>query len=201
MLKQVQHDGVALFMNDIAAWVATGTTILAACLTASNLGSRITGYGFIIFTIGSMAWFATGLLSGQPALMWTNVVMTLLNAFGVYRWLGRQAKAEDGAAKASEKSQEEPSENLFPASLLTSAKVVGRNDAPLGTCVDAMLGCRSGRLQYLVVAQGGVAGVGETFRRVDWDDASIHDHRVTLPINPDDLGRLTELAKNDWPGR
>ena len=56
-------------MDQIASWVATIATIIAACMTASNLGSRITGYGFIVFTIGSIAWLALGLLTGQPALV------------------------------------------------------------------------------------------------------------------------------------
>ena len=188
-------------MDQTASWVATGTTILAACLTASNLGSRITGYGFIIFTIGSIAWFTTGLLTGQPALIGTNVVMTLLNAFGVYRWLGRQAQVEDGAAKAAEKSAELPGETLFAASSLASARLIGRGDQPLGSCVDAMIGCGSGRLNYLVVAQGGVAGVGETFRRVDWHQAKIHDGDVSVPLDAAAFDRLPELTKNDWPGR
>ena len=84
-------------MDQIASWVATIATILAACMTASNLGSRITGYGFAVFTIGSIAWLALGLLTGQPALVWTNIVMTGLNLFGIWRWLGRQAKVEEGA--------------------------------------------------------------------------------------------------------
>ncbi len=83
-------------MDTIASWVATIATIAAACLTASNLGARITGYGFIVFTVGSIAWLALGLLTGQPALIWTNIVMTLLNLFGVWRWLGRQASVEQG---------------------------------------------------------------------------------------------------------
>jgi hypothetical protein len=45
-------------MDQTVSWIATAATILAACFTASNLGSRITGIGFIIFTIGSIAWFA-----------------------------------------------------------------------------------------------------------------------------------------------
>jgi len=188
-------------MDQLASWIATGTTILAACLTASNLGSRITGYGFILFTIASIAWFATGLLTGQPALMWTNAVMTMLNLFGVYRWLGRQAKVEDGAQKAAEKSRDLPGETLFPASTLVSAKLKGRDGVDLGTCVDAMVGCGSGRLSYLVVAQGGLAGVGETFRRVEWQGAHVHDGAVTTALEADAFGRLPELAKDDWPGR
>ncbi|CAA9527780.1 MAG: hypothetical protein AVDCRST_MAG62-1599 [uncultured Sphingomonas sp.] len=188
-------------MDQLASWIATAATIIAACMTASNLGSRITGYGFLVFTVGSIAWFATGALTGQPALVWTNIVMTFLNLFGVWRWLGRQAKVEDGAAKAAEKSQELSSETLFPASKLTSAKLVGREGQELGRCVDAMLGCGSGRMSYLVIARGGLAGVGETFRRLDWRHARVHGGAVQVDMVDRDLVRLPELAKDNWPGQ
>lgn len=188
-------------MDQIVSWVATGATIFAACLTASNLGSRITGYGFIVFTIGSVAWFTLGWLTDQQALVWTNAVMTLLNLFGVYRWLGRQAKVEEGAAKAAEESAALPTETLFPASSLSSVGVLGRDGEPLGTAVDAMIGCGSGRLTYMVVAQGGVAGVGETFRRVDWHYAGVQDGAVKTEFDEQSFSRLPELAKDNWPGR
>ena len=37
-------------MAEIISWVATIATIVAALMTAANLGSRITGYGFAVFT-------------------------------------------------------------------------------------------------------------------------------------------------------
>ena len=40
-------------------------TTIAALMTASNLGSRITGYGFIVFTLGSIAWLTLGIATGQ----------------------------------------------------------------------------------------------------------------------------------------
>jgi len=40
-------------MESIATWVAPIATTIAALMTASNLGSRITGYGFIVFTTAS----------------------------------------------------------------------------------------------------------------------------------------------------
>jgi len=187
-------------MDNLASWIATVATILAACLTASNLGSRITGYGFIIFTIGSIAWFTVGYLTGQPALVWTNVVMTLLNLFGVWRWLGRQAKLEEGGKAASAASEATPGEKLFPVSLLTSAPahLGGEQKA---TCVDAMIGCASGRLAYVVVSQGGLAGVGETFRRVPWKLARIEEDRLLLSCDQDEFDRLEQLDRKEWPGR
>ncbi|WP_300974661.1 PRC-barrel domain-containing protein [Sphingomonas sp. LHG3406-1] len=187
-------------MDQLASWVATAATIIAACFTASNLGSRITGIGFIIFTIGSIAWFTTGFLTDQPALMWTNAVMTLLNLFGVYRWLGRQAKLEEGASKAAEASAAAPGEDLFPASSLTASRLTGRDGEALGTTVDAMLSCKGGQLRYLVVAQGGVAGVGETFRRVDWRFAGVHEGAVATDLDEAGFRSLPELQKDNWPG-
>ena len=188
-------------MENIVSWIATIATIAAACMTASNLGARITGYGFAVFTIGSIAWFTLGWLTDQQALVWTNAVMTLLNLFGVYRWLGRQAKVEDGAAKAAEVSAALPSDTLFPASSLGRASVLARDGSTLGTTVDAMIGCGSGRLNYLVVAQGGVVGVGETFRRLDWRLARIDDGAVRTDFDEARFAGLPELEKDNWPGR
>jgi hypothetical protein len=88
-------------MADSIPWIATIATVIAASMTAANLGSRITGYGFCVFLVGSLAWLATGIVTHQPALVWTNVVLTLLNIFGIWRWLGRQARVEEGARTAS----------------------------------------------------------------------------------------------------
>jgi hypothetical protein len=184
-------------MADTISWVATVATIVAASMTAANLGSRITGYGFCVFLIGSLAWLATGLITHQPALSWTNVVLTMLNIFGIWRWLGRQAKVEEGARAASEASEQTPGEALFPISLLTSASVVnGRTE--LGRCIDAMAGCRTGRLSYVVVSQGGVAGVGETLRRLPWSASFVDGDQVITEADPD---RLEALPRDQWPAR
>src|SRR4051794_22235505 len=123
-------------MADTISWVATIATIIAASMTAANLGSRITGYGFCVFLVGSLAWLATGLMTEQPALVWTNGLLTVLNIFGIWRWLGRQAKVEEGARSASQASELTPGEALFPISLLSRAPVVG-GKSELGRCIDA----------------------------------------------------------------
>lgn len=180
-------------MADTISWVATVATILAASMTASNLGSRITGYGFCVFLVGSLSWLASGLIAGQSALVWTNIVLTALNIFGIWRWLGRQAKVEEGARAAVEAS----GDKLFPVSLLVSAPVRSRGH-DIGHCVDAMAGCESGRLSYIVVSQGGVAGVGETLRRLPWPAARVDGEQVITTANPD---RLQELPRDQWPAR
>ncbi len=187
-------------MTDTISWIATIATIVAASMTASNLGSRITGYGFAVFLIGSLSWLATGLLTQQPALVWTNAVLTLLNIFGVWRWLGRQASVEEGGRAASEASEETPGEALFPVSLLAHAPVRVR-DVELGRCIDAMAGCRSGRLGYLVVSEGGIAGVGETLRRLPWSSAQVDGETIVAGLGAAEFAALEELPRDQWPAR
>ena len=191
---------VAAAMTDILPWLATAATVLAASMTAANLGSRITGYGFAVFTVGSLCWIGVGLTSNQPALVWTNVVLTFLNLFGVWRWLGRQAKVEEGAQAASDASDAAPGETLFAVAQLTKATVEGP-DGTLGTCVDAMAGCNSGRISYVAVSQGGVAGVGETLRRLSWAGARIDGDVVRVNMRRAEFQRAKRFERDSWPAR
>ena len=187
-------------MAETISWVATIATIAAAFMTASNLGSRVTGYGFAVFTGGALCWIAVGALTHQPALMWTNVVLTGLDIFGVWRWLGRQAEVEKGARIASEASEQTPGEALFPISLLAHAPVLC-GDEQVGHCIEAMAGCRSGKLDYLVVSEGGVAGVGERLRRLPWNDVHVEGDRVSVHFAPARFSQLEGLERDKWPGR
>ena len=187
-------------MAEHISWFATGATIIAALVTASNLGARITGYGFVIFLFGSIAWLATGAMTGQPALLWTNAVLTLLNIFGIWRWLGRQAKIDQGGETALEASQATPGEGLFPASFLTSGVLRDPAGREIGHAADAMLGCQSGRIRYVVVATGGVAGIAEELRRVDWRHLKFAEDALTTGLSDEQFERLATLPKDDWPG-
>jgi|SRR5579872_1369228 len=187
-------------MADTISWAATIATIIAASITAANLGSRITGYGFVIFTLGALCWTVVGALNHQVPLMWTNMVLTILDVFGIWRWLGRQARVEKGARAASEASEEEAGEDLFPVSLLSSASAENDREE-LGHCIDAMAGCVSGRIRYVVVSQGGVAGVGETLRRLPWEDARVEEQVVVTNLAAEQFRRLEILPRDQWPGR
>ena len=187
-------------MADILSWAATATTILAALMTAANLGSRVTGYGFAVFTIGAFCWLIVGAATHQPALTWTNIVLLAVDLFGVWRWLGRQARVEEGARAATEASEASSGETLFPVSLLTRAPVLA-GDIEVGRCVDAMTGCTSGRVSYVVVSHGGVAAVGETLRRLPWSNAQVEEERVVTSLKHKDFEALEELPRDQWPAR
>ena len=186
-------------MSDSISWMATVATIIAASMTAANMGSRITGYGFIVFTVGAVFWIVVGLSTDQPALLWTNVVLLILDLFGVWRWLGRQARIEEGSERGAQDSRTEPGEDLFPVSLLSKAPVAGSEGKELGNCIDAMAGCKSGRIGYLVFSEGGVAGVGETLRRIDWSECSVRDERVEADISSSNS--LETIERDHWPAR
>jgi len=61
-----------------------------------------------------------------------------------------------------------------------------------------MAGCRTGRLSYVVVSQGGVAGVGETLRRLPWSASFVDGDQVITEADPD---RLEALPRDQWPAR
>lgn len=188
-------------MESIASIVAPVATSIAAFIVASNLGARITGYGFIIFTVGSIGWIVLGVATDQPNLLWQNILLTGLNVFGIWRWLGRQARIEDGASHAASASEQAPDETLFPISLLSRAQVVCSDGTQIGTGVDAMAGCSSGRIRYVVVSEGGIAGMGERLRRLDWTSASVDGETLVAALDSDALCRLPEIDRDDWPER
>lgn len=187
-------------MIDLLTWIAPTATILAALVTASNLGSRVTGYGFIVFTVGSIAWLGMALLKGDAPLMWQNVALTLLNLFGIWRWLGHEARIEEGGRAAQQESRDTPGEPLFPASMLGQGRLVADDGSQLGRAVDAMIGCSSGRVSYLVAADGGVAGIGETLRQVSWSRLSARESEFRAQMSPGQFQALPVLDKDDWPG-
>lgn len=91
-------------MEQWANWVAPLATTVAAIMVAANLGTRITGIGFIVFCVGSVAWMMVGYAIGQPNLIWQNALLLVVNVVGVWRWLGVRArydKAADAATKAT----------------------------------------------------------------------------------------------------
>lgn len=188
-------------MHNLLAWIAPSLIILAALMTASNLGTKVTGSGFIVFTFGALAWLAIGLTEGPPSLIWQNVVLTGLNLFGVWRWLGRQASIEEGGKAAAEASEAVEGETLFPVSLLGNASLFGTGGAELGALVDGMAGASSGRLRYVVVAEGGVAGIGETLRRVDWSNLRIEGEQPVANLDVAQFARLDALPPDQWPAR
>lgn len=72
-------------------WAAMGFTLLGAGMTAADLGRRFTGWGFASLATASACWLAAAQLEQESQLGITNLVLLVLNLFGVWRWLVRRA--------------------------------------------------------------------------------------------------------------
>lgn len=188
-------------MEASAAWLAPAATMIAAMMTASNLGPRLTGWGFVVFTVGSLSWVAVAIRTTQPNLLLTNGFLTLVNLIGVWRWLGRQARYASGGEAAAAQSVASTSPTLASISGLPGAKLTGRNDAPLGVVVDAMMQCAGARLAYIVVSEGGLGGVGERLHALPVSKVRITQDGVACDFAPEDLKACEILDPEAWPHR
>lgn len=81
----------------ILQWYGAGAGLIAAFIVSLNLGTRPTGWGFVIFVTSSIALIAWGFLNDEGAgIGWQNVGLLAINLVGVYRYLFA-ARPERGA--------------------------------------------------------------------------------------------------------
>lgn len=184
-------------MEEIARWVAPVSTTIAACMTAANLGPRFTGWGFVVFTVGAVAWAAVGMATGQANLVWQNAILLVIDLIGVWRWLGREARYDEGARRAV-RAAERKGQALVPTSRLTGCPVTGPGGVVVATTVDAMLSVDGGRVQRVIVREGGVAGIGERLHALGWDEIASGADGFTTALDAEALRARRPLDPSDW---
>ena len=103
-------------MNGPLEWTGAIGAILAAALIAGDFGRRVTGWGFVLFSVVSVVWIVSGLSAkdGMPIAV-QNGILLLINLYGVWQFLlspkkkreieraeelADEAKEEVGAGKA-----------------------------------------------------------------------------------------------------
>lgn len=188
-----------MMIADIAGWVAPVATAIAAIMTAANLGARVTGWGFVVFLIGSLAWSAVGATTGQTNLLLTNGFLTLVNLLGVWRWLGRQARYEKGGEAAAAASAARAAPDLRTLSSLIGAEVIDCDGDRVGEAIEALLECDGGRLDHIVIRSGGIGGVGEKLSAVACRDVLIRQDGVTLTLAKARFDALPEWVPEAGP--
>jgi len=182
-----------------AGWIAPAATVIAAMMTAANLGARTTGWGFVVFTIGSIAWSVVGFSSGQTNLLATNGFLTLVNVVGAWRWLGRQRAYEDGGKSAAEASRRSAFPTLFTATGVAGMPVTASDGKPIGKAVEALVSCENGSVSYVVVGTGGVGGIAETLRAVSRDNINFAYDSLALRRDSIWFEAQPTLEGGDWP--
>lgn len=187
-------------VTDAISWIASGATMVAAMMTAANLGTRLTGWGFVVFTIGSLAWATVGMQSDQTGLLVTNCFLFFVNLFGVWRWLGRQAAYEQGSAAAEQRSADHPQlPTLFSGASLAGTAVVTRDGGEAGHIVDAMFARDGNALEYVVLRRGGVGGAGETLHAVAGSHFVFSRDAARCDLTAAEIADIPPIADREWP--
>ena len=188
-------------MTETLGWIASIATMIAAMMTASNLGARITGWGFAVFLVGSLCWTVVGLSSDQPSLLWSNIFLTIVNIGGVWRWLGRRARYDDGARAAAEASATHEAPTLFSLASLDGKPIACATGEVVAHAVDGMARCDDGRISYLIVREGGLAGVGERLHALSWDELRMEEEVLATTLSAEALREREEVTPAQWPAR
>jgi PRC-barrel domain len=172
-------------MEYIAEWVAPAATLVAATMTAANLGARITGWGFVLFTFGAIGWIIVGLNDDQTGLVVTNAVLALINVIGVWRWLGREARYEAvGKAVAAAPAAE------LPASGIIGRAILDANGQTAGSAVEAIVDCNTARIRRIILRTGGIGGVGERLVALDMAQLTLGGTAIRTPLSAAEIAAL-----------
>ncbi|QGN53870.1 hypothetical protein [Novosphingobium sp. Gsoil 351] len=97
-------------MNGPLEWTGAIGAIIAAALIAGDFGRRITGWGFVLFSVVSVAWIVSGLTAkdGMPIAV-QNGILLLINLYGVWQFLlsPKKKREIERADELAEEAKEE----------------------------------------------------------------------------------------------
>jgi sporulation protein YlmC with PRC-barrel domain len=178
-------------METAAGWFALLATSIAALMTASNLGPRVTGWGFAVFTTGACAWAYVGLATHQTQLLWANIFLGAVDLFGVWRWLGRRARFNDASIAEEDCSEGKAGEPLFSASRLDGMPVRARDGVVIAHVTDALISRVDGEIAFLIIRTGGAAGLGETLHKLPWKDVQASSKTINTQLEASGFKRLS----------
>jgi len=74
-------------MQETLRWLASLWVIGPGLVIAARVRPLLMGWAFVGLSVGSLLWIVVGYLSKDYALLAQNVVITLINTLGIYRWL------------------------------------------------------------------------------------------------------------------
>jgi len=186
-------------ITTFAGWIAPAATMIAAMMTAANLGARVTGWGFVVFAVGAVAWIITATATGQQNLLVANTFLLVVDLFGIWRWLGRQARYADGAQAAEKDSVAQHSPDLFAVGEIEGRPVLGRDGSVIGAVVDAMATCTGGQIGYVLVREGGIGGVGEHLHALDWREVRLEEDGLRTELDRHTLAARPVVEPGHWP--
>ena len=92
-------------------------------------------------------------------------------------------------------------QTLIAAGALLERRVDDRDGKRLGRVVEVMLVAGKGEIAYVVVATGGLLGIGEQLHAVDWREFRVDPFSGTLSLDTaaDEFSRRDGFDKDHWP--
>jgi hypothetical protein len=96
-------------MNSPLEWIAAVLTIVAAGLVAANVGRRVTGWAFILYTVAAVAWIVSALLNDTMPLAIQNGILLIIDVFGIWQYLlnPKKKKVIDRVEKVAAKIEKQ----------------------------------------------------------------------------------------------
>ncbi|WP_419815239.1 PRC-barrel domain-containing protein [Glacieibacterium sp.] len=90
---------------------------------------------------------------------------------------------------------------LVAAGALLESSVLGSDGKALGKVAEIMMIAGKGDIAYVVLASGGMLGIGETLHAVTWCDFTIDpaDGHLSLPMTAAELAARPGFDKDNWP--
>jgi len=80
---------------DLLQYYGAAAGVIAAAVVSLDLGRKPTGWAFVLFVTSSLALIAWGFLGeDNEGIGWQNIVLLVINAVGVYRYLVRKRLPE-----------------------------------------------------------------------------------------------------------
>ena len=94
-----------------------------------------------------------------------------------------------------------PATTLMAAGALADAPVHGSDGARIGRVAEVMIEAGTGAIAYVVLATGGVLGVGERLHAVPWGSVTIdpENARLSLGVTRAALDAAPGFDKDAWP--
>ncbi len=94
-----------------------------------------------------------------------------------------------------------PGPRLMGADTLIGDHVHNLKNEHLGTVKEIMLDMQTGHIAYVVMAHGGVLGIGEKLFAVPFEALTLDtaNHRMTLNIEKERIEQAPGFDKNHWP--
>lgn len=188
-------------MDGLTGWLASIATIIGGLMVAANLGSRVTGWGFVALTLGSACWSINALQNQASSLLVANLVLAAVNGFGIWRYLGRRLRIEQGSSTAIERSATAPVPSLASSARLLEQPLFLRNGVQFGTVIDMMLHCRQQDLAYVVVAFDGIGGIGEELRALPAAKLRLGPAGLETVLPESRIRALPPVDPSAWPLR